>query len=169
MGASLRAKLEPDDVLQDVYFHVLRRLDQFQGRVPDTFFNWVLTILDSRLVDTQKMLHRRKRDVSREASPRPVPAAESYFNLLERLQVDSLTPSRAVRREEAIDALRDCLSKLSESHRNVLQLRFLEGRSVEDVAARLGKSEAAVVALTRRALEALGAMMNRLGEFTRGA
>jgi DNA-directed RNA polymerase specialized sigma24 family protein len=51
----------------------------------------------------------------------------------------------------------------------VIQLRFLEGLSVEQVAERLGKTNAAIVALSKRALEALRKTMDGLGEFTRGA
>ena len=81
---------------------------------------------------------------------------------------DSLTPSRVVRREEAVGALLACLSRLSEAHRQVIRLRFLEGHPVSEVADRLGKSNAAIVALTKRALEALRQSMERLGDFTRG-
>jgi RNA polymerase sigma factor (sigma-70 family) len=61
------------------------------------------------------------------------------------------------------------MTHLSETHRQVIQLRFLKGLSVDEVAARLGKSNAAVVALTKRALEALRTSMDRMGEFTHGA
>ncbi|HUU99103.1 MAG TPA: sigma-70 family RNA polymerase sigma factor, partial [Phycisphaerae bacterium] len=87
---------------------------------------------------------------------------------LDHIYADSGTPSRVARRQEALSALPMGLSDLSESHRQVIELRFLEGLSVAEVAARLGKSEAAVVALTKRALEALRQSMDRLGEFTHG-
>ena len=68
----------------------------------------------------------------------------------------------------AIPRTDEGLSDLSEPHRQVIQLRFLGGLSVREVADRLDKSEAAVVALTKRALEALRQGMDRLGDFTRG-
>jgi RNA polymerase sigma-70 factor (ECF subfamily) len=102
-----------------------------------------------------------------------VPAARgsdssSYWNLLDHLYADSATPSRVVRREEALSTLLASLSDLSEAHRMVIRLRFLEGLNVAEVAARLGKSEAAVIALTKRALEALRRTMDGRGEFTHG-
>ena len=96
------------------------------------------------------------------------PDANSYWNLFDHIYGDSGTPSRVVRREEALGALLPCLDDLSEAHRQVIQLRFLEGLSTSETALRLGKSEPAVVALTKRALEALRKRMDRLGEFTRG-
>ena len=61
------------------------------------------------------------------------------------------------------------LADLSDAHREIIELRFLEGLSVREAARRLDKSEPAVVALTRRALKTLREAMDRLGEFSRGA
>ncbi len=60
-----------------------------------------------------------------------------------------------------------CVGALSESHRRVLQLRFLEGLPVAKVAETLCKTDGAVVALTKRALDSLRQAMERLGEFSR--
>ena len=95
--------------------------------------------------------------------------SDSYINLLEQVYADSRTPSQVIRREEAVGALLTCLSGLSDSHRRVLQLRFLEGRSVEEAARLMAKSDGAIVALTKRALLALRAGMDGVGEFTHGA
>ncbi len=53
--------------------------------------------------------------------------------------------------------------------RQVIRMRFLEGRPVREVAARLTESEGAVVAVTKRALKTLRESMDRVGEFTHGA
>lgn len=168
MGQVLRSRMEPEDVLQQVYLEVLRQIDQFEGRDPETFVNWVLTILDHRIINIGKALQRQKRDVAREIRPTSPGSRESCFNLLDRLYGHSGTPSRVVRRDEAVGALLASLSRLSEAHRQVIQLRYLQGRSVREVATLVGKSEAAVVALTRRALDAMRQCMDGLGEFTRG-
>lgn len=76
-------------------------------------------------------------------------------------------PSRVVRRDEAVAAVVPCLEKLSDAHRDVLDLRFLHGLSVAEVASRLGKSAASIVAAARRALAALRAAMNERAEFIR--
>ncbi|UCD74511.1 MAG: sigma-70 family RNA polymerase sigma factor [Phycisphaerales bacterium] len=167
MDPGLQAKSEPEDILQQAYLEVFRHIEQFEDRGPDSFLNWVLTITDNKLVDAQRALHRLQRDVAREVRAQATAGAESHFNLLDRLYADSRTPSGVVRREEAAGALMACISRLSDSHRNVIKLRFLDGRPVGEVAEELGKSEAAVIALTKRALDALRKCMDRLGEFTR--
>lgn len=167
MDQTLKGRLEPEDILQQAYIEVFRQLGSFEDRGAGSFLNWVLTILDHKLVDAGRALRRQVRDVAREV---PGPAArgtESYWNLLDQLYADSTTPSQLIRREEAVSGLMACLSGLSDSHRQVIQLRFLEGRSVGEIATRLGKSDAAIVALTKRALEGLRKAMERLGDFTR--
>lgn len=168
MGRALKARLEPEDILQQVYTEVFRNLERFEAREPTSFLNWVLTILDHKLIDAQRALHRQMRDVAREVPLGAAGGSDSYWNLFDQLYADSPTPSRVIRREEAVGALMTCLLRLADSHRQVLQLRFLEERPVEEVASRLDKSPGAVVALTKRALEALRASMENLGEFTRG-
>ena len=46
----------------------------------------------------------------------------------------------------------------------MIKLRFLEGQSVAQVAQPMGKSEGVIVALPRRALDALRVSMERMGE-----
>ena len=167
MDAAMRARTGPDDILQVVYMDVARQIHQFESRGPGSFLNWVHAILNNKLIDARRAAHCQVRDAGREIRAHGADD-DSYWNLLDGLYAESGTPSRVVRREEALGALVSCLTELSEMHRQVIQLRFLEGLSVDQVAARLGKSNAAVVALSKRALEALRRAMDRLGEFTRG-
>ena len=167
MDATLRGKVGPDDILQEVYLDVARQIDRFDFRGAGSFLAWIRAILDHKLADARRALHCRARDIDREVAGGGA-GADSYWSILDQLCAESGTPSRAVRRQEALDALLSCLPQLGQSHRQVIQLRFLEGLSVGEVASRLGKTEAAVVALTRRALDSLRICMDRLGEFTRG-
>ena len=168
MDAAMKAKSDPDDILQEVHVDVARQIDHFEEHGRGSFLNWVLTVLDHKLVDAWRAAHCQVRDVGREVPGAGGIGSSSHWDLLDQLYADSGTPSRIVRRREALDALLGCMSDLSESHRQVIQLRFLEGFSVGEVATRLGKSEAAVVALSQRALKALRQSMDQLGEFTRG-
>jgi RNA polymerase sigma-70 factor (ECF subfamily) len=167
MGPVLGAKLEAEDILQQVYLEVLRKIDCFEGQDPQTFLNWTLTIVDHKLADARRALQRLKRDVARERSPQAVSAEESCMNLLDELYAESYTASHTVRREEAVGAVLASISRLPQVHRQVIRLRFLEGQSVAYVAGQLGRSEAAVKMLTQRALGELRKLMDGLGEFTR--
>jgi RNA polymerase sigma-70 factor (ECF subfamily) len=168
MDGATRARTGPDDILQEVYLDVARQIHQFENRGPGSFLNWVRAILNNKLIDARRAAHCQVRDARREVRAHGA-ADDSYWRLLDNVYAESGTPSRVARREEALRALLSCLDDLSEVHRQVLQLRFLEGLPVDQVAARLGKTNAAVVALSKRALEALRRSMERMGEFTHGA
>jgi RNA polymerase sigma-70 factor (ECF subfamily) len=169
MDAALKAKRSPDDILQEIYLEVTRQIGHFKGCGLDSFLKWTCVILDHKVVDARRAAYCQARDINREVAIAAGSASSSYWNLLDDLYMDSGTPSRVVRREEALSALIACVAGLSETHHQVIRLRFLEGLSVDEAATRLGKSRAAVVALTKRALEALRASMDRMGEFTHGA
>ena len=168
IDAAVRARFDPDDILQEVYFDVARQIERFEDRGSGSFLSWLRAILDHKLVDAQRAAHCQVRDVDREAAVGGC-ASDSYWNLLDDIYAESGTPSRIVRRQEALAALLSCVSGLTVTQREVVRLRYLEGLAVGEVATRLGRSEDAVVALSQRALAALRRSMDRLGEFTRGA
>jgi RNA polymerase sigma-70 factor (ECF subfamily) len=168
MDPSLKSRTSPEDVVQEAYLDVARRIDRFEDRGADSFLSWLHAILNQKLAQAQRAEHRQRRDLGREVSVELGTSSSSYWNLLDHLCTDPETPSRVVRREEAFSAMLLCIDNLSESHRQVIQLRYLEGLSVAEVGRRLDKSEAAVVTQTRRGLAALRECMDRLGEFTQG-
>ena len=125
LESALRGRVEPEDILQQVYLQVIREIDRFDDRGEDSFLHWVTTILDNKLIDARRAAYRQSRNVARE-----MPAAgDSYWNLLDMIYADAGTPSRAARKDEAVGALLACVSGLSDLHRQVIQLRFLQGPS----------------------------------------
>ena len=82
---------------------------------------------------------------------------QAALSLLERRAATAgeSTPSRQIAKDEAIAAVMSCLARLRDDQRTVVQLRFLEGRSVADVAEHLGKTEPAIHMLCHRGLTAL--------------
>ncbi|UCD75989.1 MAG: sigma-70 family RNA polymerase sigma factor [Phycisphaerales bacterium] len=167
MDPQLRARCEPEDILQQAYLAAFRSIGGFEDRGPNSFLNWMLTIVDHKLADARRALHQKMRDVAREQPAQAVTTSQSCINLLDQLYAHSNTPSRVIRQDEAVGAVLACIPGLPDIHRRVIEMRFLEGRSVGDVARELGKSETAVKKLTARALAELRNLMDGLGEFTR--
>ncbi|MEW6200270.1 MAG: RNA polymerase sigma factor [Planctomycetota bacterium] len=167
MSAALRARSSPEDILQEVYLEVAHGVRGFEPRGRGAFAAWVQTILDHKLIDAHRALFRQARDVGREL-PLDAAPGSSFELLLDVVYSESGTPSRVVRRQEALAALLACLPELSEDQQQAIRGRFLEGRSVREVAARLNKTEDAVVALCQRGLASLRVAMDRRGEFTHG-
>jgi RNA polymerase sigma-70 factor (subfamily 1) len=165
IDASFRSYVDPDDILQQAYISAFTAIEQRQFSIAEGqrdivggFYKWLEAIALSRLKDQERALQRQKRDVRREVRERADTTA-SYPDLVHRLATGESTPSRQIAREEAIAAVMSCLARLSDDQRAVVQLRFLEGRSVADVAAELGKTESAVHMLCHRGLKSLRELM----------
>jgi RNA polymerase sigma-70 factor, ECF subfamily len=153
-----RARLDPDDVLQDAYAAAFKGVCGCRFDGPAGFYAWLETIALNTLRNHQRALLRQKRNVAREQR-RPAAAESSYLDLARRGAASDTTPSRHFARQEAVAAVASSLARLTDEQRAVVRLRFLEGRPVAEVAARLGKTEAAVHKLCYRGLKALNELL----------
>lgn len=72
---------------------------------------------------------------------------------LERVDQEAL-PDEQLCREEVKSLVLDTVMELSANHRQVLVMKYLEGRRVSDMAAILGQSEKAVESLLTRSRQA---------------
>ena len=116
------------------------------------------------LRDEHRFLRRRKRDIGREIHG-SAQASESYEQFFARLSASDSTPIRKLARAEASATVISSLARLTEDQRNVVELRFLKGWSVAEVAEQLNKSEAVVHMLCHRALKALREVMLSMSRF----
>lgn len=156
MPAALRSTLEPDDVLQQVFVDAFRAIRSFQAKSDRAFYRWLETIAENRLTDIIRTQSAKKRGGDRQqVSSNPAGQASSVGNLLDAISAEMPTPSKNVAREEGVQALRIRLAELPEDYRQVIELRHLQGLSREEVAQRMGRSEAEVRGLLYRARKRL--------------
>lgn len=170
IGPSLRRLVEPEDVLQQAYIAAFRNIRECRLEGPAHFYNWLQQIAQNELRTVQRDLHRRKRDVGRQAvaalpAGGRADAAMSYPDLLGRLTAGETTPSECLGRGEAVAATMSCLARLSEDQREVVRLRFLEDVPVAEIARRLDKTETAVYTLCHRGLKSLRGLMGSLTQY----
>lgn len=164
MDAAMRARMEPEDILQQVYLEAFRAMAQFKYRGKDSFLRWLFTILDRKLIDEHRSLHAERRDVRREIKPIASPnVSGSYADLLSRLRADTHSPSRVIRSREAVSRLDACLEHLPEHYREVVRLRFLHGLPVADVARQLRRSIGSIHMICHRALAQLREEFEQMG------
>jgi RNA polymerase sigma-70 factor (ECF subfamily) len=159
LGGLLRGKVDPQDIAQEVAIKALRELPQTDlgGRDP---FGWLCHLAEQCVIDAHRHFAASKRAAGRE-QPGNVPAGEGSQDFVALLAASITSPTQAAVRDERQDRLRDALATLTEEQREALRLRYVEGLSTRDVAARLNKSDVATrVLLTRlvhRLQELLGA------------
>jgi RNA polymerase sigma-70 factor (ECF subfamily) len=160
LSPRLRARVDADDLLQQVYVEVVRRIAEFELRGPGSFYEWLTTMLDSRIVDAQRRHHARKRDVARERSG--AGGGSTLQRWLGSGALDTRTPSRAATAREQAASLHAALAGLPDDHRRVLELRYLQARSLEETARELERSVPAAQMLCLRALRGLRRSMRDL-------
>ena len=155
----LRRVLSAEDLLQESFLEVCRRIQSFKPETLNAFVRWLVMIVDSRLIDAVRAQESAKRGGAWRAVD-PQGALSSATPLLELLYADSHSPSRSVAGHDIQTAIHTAVSGLKEDYREAVRLRFLEGLSVSEVASRMGRTEWSVHKLCSRGLthlrEALG-------------
>ena len=104
LPATVKFKITPENLLQEVYLDIARQIKRFENRGPGCFVGWVQVILDRKLTDAWRAAQCQARDIDREV-PAGRERTHSHWDLLDRLYADSGTPGRVVRRQEAVGAL----------------------------------------------------------------
>jgi RNA polymerase sigma-70 factor (ECF subfamily) len=146
MGEKLRGQVEPADILQETLGWATKAIGRFRWRGEDSFYRWLRGIAE----------HAILKAASGSKSP-PI------LRLPEAVPGESVTASKAVRRQERFDRLQEALDSLSPDHRTVVLLARIEGLPVKEISARMGRSENAVMLLLSRALRGL---RERIGSTT---
>jgi RNA polymerase sigma-70 factor, ECF subfamily len=153
VGVDWQGKIEPEDVLQEAYVKIFLAVADFTYAGEDSFYRWATRILDHTFIDHVRHLRRAKRDATREVR---AGSDSRHGVLLDEVLRESLTPSRLMRREDAVAAMMACIAKLPPDYREVVRRLHLDEESLDVVAAEMGRSEDAVRRLAGRAIEQLG-------------
>ncbi len=149
----LRAVIAPEDIIQETFTDAFRHIAAFRPEGRDAFYRWLTAISDNRLTDAVRAARAAKRGGGRER----VHGIDrsSIAALMDVIAIHERTPSRSAGMHEAGAAVHVALAGLKPEYRETLQLRFLDGLPVAEVARRLGKTEPAVHKLCSRGLQAL--------------
>ena len=154
VGAGIRARLDPSDLVQETFLKAHREFAAFAVRSEGELIGWLRRILTRNLMDQVKWNRARGRDVRRQESLEAM-LDRSRDEAERALAAPITSPSdQAVRSEQAV-RLADALETLPADYREVFVLRNLEHVPFEEVAARMGRSPGAVRKLWTRAMLAL--------------
>lgn len=148
-----RGALDAADVMQVTYMEAFGQIRTFDPQRADAFPAWLRRMAENNLRDAIRALEARK-------SPSPRLRVEAFAGdaslaLFDALTAGIGTPSRAARGNEAGERLRRALQCLPADYARTVQLYDLEGRSIDEVAAALGRSHGAIFMLRMRAHERL--------------
>lgn len=141
----LRGQLDPSDIVQQTLLRAHEHFDQFRGRSDEEMRAWLRAILARTLVDAVRRFGRQKGDRAR--------------SLEALLASEESNPSHGALRAERLIELAEALARLPEDQRTAVELRYLQGLAVPDVAERMGRSTVSVTGLLYRGMRALRGVM----------
>jgi RNA polymerase sigma-70 factor (ECF subfamily) len=154
LGSPLRAKVDASDVVQQAILHAHESRAQFRGTTEGEWLAWLRAILANALAAAARRFETQARDPRRERSLEGE-LDESSSRLETFLVADQTSPSeRAVRGEELL-RLAHAIARLPEDQRRVVELHYLRGLSVANVAEEIGRTRSAAVGLLFRGLKRL--------------
>jgi RNA polymerase sigma-70 factor, ECF subfamily len=157
LDSRLRARLDPSDVVQEVYALAHARLPIYLAERPIPFYSWLRQLTVERVSKLHEWhMRSQKRCVSREWTEI---SEGSLADLAERLAAPTSSPSERAEKRELQVRVQAALLRLREIDREVLHLRFVDQLSILEIAAVLDLAENAVKQRQLRALLRLKIML----------
>ncbi len=152
LAASLRAKVDPADVVQETFFEALRDFSRFRGETGQQLLIWLRRILRNNLADLRKRFQSQCRAVSQEVSL----SDELRLAARRRELLTAEGPiSEQLIAQEQRRALDIALQRLPPLYRSVVQLHFGERCSFSEIGNGLQRSPEAVRKMAGRAVARL--------------
>lgn len=151
LGPALRARLDPDDVLQEAYLAGLSGFGADAPRAPRAFAAWMARVVENCLRGLADHFAARKRT--------PPGGATSLSAILERVRAGVTGPATAAARVDDGNRLRAVIEILPDDQRQALLQRYFADLDLETIAAGMGRSVSAVRRLLVKATARLGAAL----------
>jgi RNA polymerase sigma-70 factor (ECF subfamily) len=157
LSGSLRRKVDPEDLLQEISAEAVRVLPQVELSERDPF-SWLCQIAERRIIDAhRRFFGAQKRDAGREV---PLQggrggADDERSPLVDLLIVSMTSPSSAFSRNHRESLLLAALEKLPAEQRDALRMRYVEGLPSKEIADRMQKTDGAIRVMLTRSLKRL--------------
>jgi RNA polymerase sigma-70 factor (ECF subfamily) len=141
-AASIGARDEVDEVVQDTFVRAFGSLDGFRGE--SSFRTWLFTIARRILMDRRRSVRRRGEQVEVQDAD-----ARTEFDAL-----DGMVAQETERR------MRDAMERLTPTQREVFALRVGEGMGYREIADTVGSTEGAARVHYHNAMRAIKEHLN---------
>jgi RNA polymerase sigma-70 factor (ECF subfamily) len=147
----LRGPMDPSDIAQQTLLKAHENLQSFRGKTDLELQAWLRAILAQQLASCARK-HGRQHVQARSLGA-AIEQSSARLELL--LACEQSSPSQATIRSERLIELANALATLPKEQRTAVELRYLGGLSVADVAARMNRSTVSVTGLLYRGTKAL--------------
>jgi RNA polymerase sigma-70 factor (ECF subfamily) len=158
MGPRLRRKVDPSDILQNLYLKLFKNFASFLERVERLGIrNALIRMADHEITEAYRFHFKvSKRDARREVTGHYLGADEKDgMSPLDWVPADATSVTARVAREEEYQQVMKALSELTPLEQFVTVARVIEGVPAQEIAERIGKSRGAVQMMIARARDKL--------------
>ena len=156
-------RVDESDILQESMALAAVRLEKYANDPPIEFFPWLRQIVREQIITAHRRhLYAQNRSVAKEDLPPLHPNDDSMADFAQHVQGGESTPSVKASRNENREIVKNALSKMSDTDRQVLSMRFIEQLKMAELANLLEITEASAKSKVRRALERLNREIENL-------
>jgi RNA polymerase sigma-70 factor (ECF subfamily) len=159
VAPGLRDRVDLSGVVQQTLLEACQELrvdDRRRGEAE--LAAWLRSILSHNLADGLRKLATRKRDASRDRSLGAALDASSS-RLADLLAAQQSSPSQKAIRQEQLLRVSQAMAGLPENQRRAVELHYLEGKPLAEVAADMETTKAAIAGLLHRGLKTLRSVL----------
>ena len=154
----LQSKLDSSDIVQQTMLQAHRARDNFRGSSDKQLAAWLRQILARNLYHATRDFQRDKRDVRNERS-----IENGMNNSAARveawLKADQTSPDMKAVKNEQVLVMADALEKLDLPKRTAVELHYLQGWKLAEIAEHMDRSISGVAGLVHRGLKDLKQLM----------
>jgi RNA polymerase sigma-70 factor (ECF subfamily) len=148
-----------DDILQEVWISANPAFHALRDKSSEEVDKWLTTIASRKLIDALRVARALKRGDGKRFADDNARRMTSFSEIFTRLAGPDHSPSREFRANEQAHSVGISLAALTPDRRRVIELRFVDGLSLREIARVLDRSEAAVHSLLFNALRQLRGLL----------
>lgn len=163
----LLGRVDEEDVLQEAYLDVARRLSEYQADPQLPFFLWLRHMVGLKLAEVHRQhLGTQKRDAELEVSLHrgALPEANS-MSLAAQLMGSFTSPSEAAAKAEVRIVVQEALNGMDPIDREILALKHFEQLTTSEIGLVLGLSKAGAGSRYLRAIKRLRSVLSQIPGF----
>lgn len=155
MRRAFASRFDQSDVVQLTCIDAIDGFPQFRGRSREEFESWVETILRRKVWELCQQHTAAKRDVRREFL---IDAAPSGLSLAWNPNRSAGPVSRVLAGEAALQ-IAASLEQLPEQYRTAIELRYVDGLKLREIAEQMNVSVGAVAGYLRRGVDTMNELL----------
>ena len=154
---SLVSKIDPDDIVQETLLKAWQSRSKFKGNSRGECLAWLRAMLSNVLIDHIRTFLSAKRNVLLEVRLNLDQTSRNLESWL--VGRDQVTPSTRMGREEEMRLLCGAIIRLRPVAKAIILARHIEGLTLEQIAARMGRKRENIAKGWSRAVRQLHEMM----------